>query len=142
VPRFSKKSKAKLETCHEDIQTLFNAVVAGFDCTPIYGHRTAAEQQALYAIGRTTDLDRNPVTKIDGVKRMSMHNYFPSLAIDILPYPIDWKDTDRMRYFAGYVMGIADSIGVKIRWGGDWDGDTELRDQNFNDLAHFELIKD
>jgi peptidoglycan L-alanyl-D-glutamate endopeptidase CwlK len=28
-----------------------------------------------------------------------------------------------------------------IRWGGDWDGDQDFRDQTFDDLAHFELIK-
>lgn len=140
MPKFSKRSRAKLETCHEDLQTLFNAVVVGFDCTPIYGHRTVEEQQALFAIGRTTELHRNPVTKCDGIINKSMHNHFPSLAIDILPYPVDWNDTDRIRYFAGYVMGIADSIGINVRWGGDWDNDTELRDNLFNDLAHYEIV--
>jgi hypothetical protein len=29
---------------------------------------------------------------------------------------------------------------VKLRWGGDWDSDKDTKDQNFNDLPHFELI--
>jgi peptidoglycan L-alanyl-D-glutamate endopeptidase CwlK len=37
-------------------------------------------------------------------------------------------------------MGIAAKMGIKIRWGGDWDRDEELHDQTFFDLPHFELI--
>ena len=41
---------------------------------------------------------------------------------------------------AGFVMGIANTVGIKLRWGGDWDKDTELKDNKFNDLGHFEII--
>lgn len=37
-------------------------------------------------------------------------------------------------------MGVATMMGVKIRWGGDWDLDTDLKDNTFDDLPHFELI--
>ena len=37
-------------------------------------------------------------------------------------------------------MGRAVELGIRLRWGGDWDGDNELRDQTFNDLVHFEVI--
>jgi len=60
--------------------------------------------------------------------------------VDVLPYPIDWKDTKRMYMFVGFVRGIATSMNIKIRCGADWDGDTQVKDQNFNDLSHFELI--
>jgi hypothetical protein len=30
-------------------------------------------------------------------------------------------------------------MGIKIRWGGDWDMDTETKDNNFDDLVHFEI---
>ena len=30
-------------------------------------------------------------------------------------------------------------MGLKIRWGGDWDNDTEVKDTGFKDLPHFEL---
>ncbi len=38
-------------------------------------------------------------------------------------------------------MGIASQMGTPLRWGGDWDGDTELRDQKFVDLPHFEVLE-
>ena len=36
-------------------------------------------------------------------------------------------------------MSVANRLGLKVRWGGDWDGDFEFKDQNFHDLPHFEL---
>ena len=44
-----------------------------------------------------------------------------------------------MSYFAGVVKGIASQMGIGIRWGGDWDMDTEVKDNRFDDLVHFEL---
>jgi len=32
-------------------------------------------------------------------------------------------------------------MGVDLRWGGDWDGDTEVRDNGFDDLVHFEIVE-
>ena len=64
----------------------------------------------------------------------------PSLAIDAAPSPIDWNDRERFFYFAGVVKGVAEEMGIKIRWGGDWDGDNDFDDQTFDDLVHFELV--
>ena len=38
------------------------------------------------------------------------------------------------------MIGVGASMGVAIRWGGDWDKDNELKDNGFDDLMHFELI--
>lgn len=70
------------------------------------------------------------------------------MAVDVAPYPIDWEDRDRLHYFAGYVMGTAAylyDLGVmsyRVRFGGDWDMDTQTADNTFDDLVHFELIGD
>ena len=61
------------------------------------------------------------------------------MAVDVAPYPIDWEDRDRFHYFGGYVLGIAKSLGLNIRWGGDWDQDTQTKDNKFDDLVHFEI---
>lgn len=71
-----------------------------------------------------------------------MHNKTPSLAVDVAPWPIDWNDKNRFYHFAGRVQGIAQMFNIKIRWGGDWDSDNDLKDQNFYDLPHFELVTD
>ena len=42
--------------------------------------------------------------------------------------------------FGGYVVGAAHRLGVPIRWGGDWDQDHDVfDDQTFQDLVHFEI---
>ena len=124
---FSQTSKTRLETCHPDLQKLFNAVNTSWPCTIISGQRTPEEQQALVSSGASKRLD-------------SMHVRSPSCAVDVTPDPLDWKDTTRFYYFGGFVLGIAESMGIRVKWGGDWDGDMQIKDQNFNDLVHFELI--
>ena len=142
MPSFGQKSRARLDTCHDNLQLLFEEVVKTFDCTIVSGYRTREEQAALYAQGR--DKPGSIVTQKDGVVRLSNHQGIdgeePSFAVDAVPYPIDWNDTERMVYFAGYVKGVASRMGIKIRWGGDWDSDTETDDERFRDLPHYELI--
>ena len=128
MPRFSKKSLSKLETCDKRIQDLFLRVVKKFDCTIIEGHRSKDRQNKLFDEGKS---------KLKYPK--GKHNATPSKAVDVAPYPIDWNDRERFTYFAGYVVGIAYQMGLKIRWGGDWDMDTQVKDNNFDDLPHFEI---
>jgi len=127
--KFSETSKKRLDTCHTDLQRVFYEVVKQFDCSILDGHRGKERQNAYFRARKSKKQWHN-----------SKHNTYPSLAVDVAPYPIDWDDLERFRYFAGYVMGIAHSMGIRCRWGGDWDGDTDLKDQTFNDLCHFELI--
>ena len=129
MPSFGKSSQDKLATCDPRLQKVFNEVIKHFDCTVIEGHRGEAAQNKAFAEGKSKL--KYPQGK---------HNKTPSLAADVLPSPIDWNDTNRMRYFAGFVVGIAATMGIKLRWGGDWNQNTELKDNSFNDLPHFELV--
>jgi len=128
MPRFSERSKQRLSTCRQELQDLFSEVIKEFDCTIICGHRAEPEQTEAFKAGFSKAEWPN-----------GKHNSKPSNAVDVLPCPIIYADTDRMYYFAGYVRGVASKMGIKIRWGGNWDGDTEVRDQTFNDLGHFEV---
>lgn len=143
MPKFSKQSLDKLHTAHRELQVLFAEVVQHFDCTVVYGHRTVEEQQELYAKGRTKP--GGIVTYCDGVKNLSKHNYTPSLAVDVVPYPSLYSDIDTIRHFAGYVLGQADALydmGIlhnKIICGIDWDNDKDLHDQRLFDAVHFQV---
>tara|TARA_R110002111_G_C5825871_1_gene357458 strand:- start:52 stop:444 length:393 start_codon:yes stop_codon:yes gene_type:complete len=128
MPRFGTRSKSRLHTCDGRLIELFNKVVKEFDCTVIEGHRGKDAQNKAYNKG-------NSKLKFPNGK----HNKSPSVAVDVAPYPIDWKDRDRFHYFGGYVLGIAKSLGLNIRWGGDWDQDTQTKDNKFDDLVHFEI---
>ncbi len=129
MPNFSKSSQATLNTCHPDLIKLMEVVIEHYDCTIIEGHRDKERQVALYQQG---------ASKVFWPR--SKHNTSPSRAVDVAPYPIDWTDRDRFHHFAGYVDGIANSMGISIRWGGDWDHDHEFKDNSFDDLVHFELV--
>ncbi len=105
-----------------------NEVVRNFDCTIIDGYRGHERQAEAFLMGFSKVRFPN-----------SRHNVNPSLAVDVAPWPIDWMDAERFIYFGGYVKGIAAQLGIPIRWGGDWDGDFELKDNLFNDYGHFEI---
>ncbi len=130
MPTFSARSREILETCDERLVAVFDEVVKHFDCTILEGWRSEEDQNEAFRTGKSKL--KYPEGK---------HNKQPSFAVDVAPYPVDWENLDRFRYFAGFVMGIASQMGTRLRWGGDWDGDTELRDQKFVDLPHFEVLE-
>jgi len=41
---------------------------------------------------------------------------------------------------AGVMLNAAQEMGIRVRWGGDWDGDGSTKDQTFHDLGHYELF--
>ncbi|GAF91804.1 unnamed protein product, partial [marine sediment metagenome] len=67
------------------------------------------------------------------------HNSMPSKAVDLAPYPVDWKDAQAFVYLAGFVVGIGAMMGIRLRWGGDWDSDRQTDDESFRDLGHIEI---
>ena len=130
MPKFGKKSKEELSTCREELQEVFNEVIKTVDCSVLEGNRHQTRQDALYEEGKTK------------VKYpMGRHNALPSFAVDVCPYPVDWSDRERFHLFAGFVLGIAKSMDINLRWGGDWNQNWEVDDNKFDDFPHFELIK-
>ena len=129
MAEFSERSMSRLMTCDPRLQEVFEIVVKYFDCTILCGHRGEEEQGRVYREGKSR-----------ARWGQSRHNSLPSVAVDVVPYPIDWVDRERMTHFAGFVLGIAASRGISVRWGGDWDQDTEVEDNRFDDFPHFELV--
>ena len=128
MAKFGKASKSKLLTCHKDLQTVFNEVIKYVDCSILEGHRSGERQDKLFEEGKTKVKYPN-----------GRHNASPSRAVDVAPYPIDWDDRERFHLFAGFVIGIARSMGITLRWGGDWNMNFEVDDNKFDDFPHFEL---
>ena len=130
MPRYSKRSKERLATCDKRLQDVFNEVIKHVDCSILEGHRSKERQNKLYDEGRTK------VRYPDG-----RHNFNPSRAVDVTPYPVNWEDRERQTLFAGFVLGTARSMGINLRWGGDWDQDFQVMDNRFDDFPHFEIRK-
>ena len=128
MPRFGKTSKRRLATCEDKLQNLFKEVVKHFDCSVLVGYRGRNEQDTAFESGHSKVKWPN-----------GKHNKKPSVAVDVAPYPIDWDDRERFIYFGGFVKGCAFRMDIPLRWGGDWNSDTQLSDNKFDDLVHFEL---
>lgn len=132
MPRFSKKSEAQLATLHPDLQRVLREAIKYIDFTVVEGHRGKEAQDAAYAKGYSKV--RYPHGK---------HNSNPSRAVDVTPWPVDWSSTqgqiERLCYLAGHIRGIAFTMGIRLRWGGDWDQDDDMRDERFRDRYHLEL---
>ena len=128
MPKFGANSKIRLATCDERLQKVFNEVIKYIDCSVLEGHRDEYRQDKLFEEGKTK------------VKfPMGRHNSSPSRAVDVTPYPVDWADRERQTLFAGFVLGIARSMDIKLRWGGDWNQDFKVQDNKFDDFPHFEI---
>ena len=133
---FGKASLERLATCDGLLQQVANKAIktCPVDFGIAEGNRTTERQLQLFAEGKT---------KVDGVNDLSKHNYYPSKAFDIFAF-VNGKmsyDVAHLCFIAEYIMAAAAELGVKLRWGGNWDSDGEiLTDQNFDDLPHFELV--
>ncbi len=104
------------------------------DLSLLYGYRDRLTQNEMFEAGYSKL--RYPDSK---------HNRKPSLAVDLQPYPRPLKETKlwgALGYLAGRGEVIAEELGFTIRWGGDWDRDGDLTDQDFDDLFHWEIVPD
>ena len=131
MPRFGKRSKERLKGVDAKLQNVLNEVVKYFDITIIEGLRSQERQNELVAQGKS---------------KTKFGKHVEGKAVDIAPYPIDWKARDDLHYLGGFMLGMAASMGIKIRWGGDWNasslfkGQRTTKDNNFDDLVHFEIL--
>jgi len=134
--RFSRTSEARLLTCDYRWQKIMRLAIqrSVIDFGIACGHRSDAEQQAVYAAGKSEK---------DGVVNKSKHQTNPSIAIDVYAW-VNGKENWElvyMAYLAGLFRSIAIELGYSIRWGANWDNDGELlTDQKFQDTGHHELI--
>lgn len=123
--KFSKRSLNNLATAEEKLQLLFNEVIKEIDCTVIYGHRTPEEQFELFKQGREKKDGwwvkvGKTVTNLDGSIKKSKHNYFPSKAVDVVPFPLDWNNIESFKNLAVIIKKKAKELNIGVEWGGDW----------------------
>lgn len=155
MPKFGKTSRNRLEQAHVDIELVCNEAVSIIDFSVLCTFRNQQEQNRAYDKGYSKVIWPN-----------GKHNIKPSHAVDVAPYysekphirwPVvpDQKLTKKiyekklakyikevaMFYSLGSILvTIAKSYNIKWRWGADWDSDWDFMDQNFDDIAHHELL--
>lgn len=130
MPTFSTLSDQRLQTCDPRLQAILKEAIRHVDFTIMCGFRGPDEQEDAYRTGRSKVRWPN-----------SKHNRRPSVAVDLAPFPIDWTDTARFARLAGYIERIAHEQGIKLRWGGDFDGDGRTKGEAFVDMPHLEIVE-
>jgi peptidoglycan LD-endopeptidase CwlK len=132
MPKFSKSSLKQLTTCDERLQQIANEAIKHVDFVIVEGHRGKEKQDIAFAKGLSKAKWPN-----------GNHNKLPSRAFDFAPYPLDWSEKipaiARFAFVCGVMKKIADDLGIKIRFGWDWNRDLDPRNETFLDWPHVEL---
>lgn len=130
---FGKNSKEKLATCHPDLQRVMNEAIktSPIDFAIICGHRGKEEQNQAFREGKSKLQWPN-----------GNHNAMPSNAVDVAPCPNYFNSTQaEWKLLNDHIRATEKKLGVNLRWGGDWDGDGDSKDERFLDIPHWELRK-
>jgi len=136
---YGQRSRAKLDTCHPELVAIAERALelSPHDFTIIHGWRGEDVQNALFDSGASKK--RYPHSKHNHTDADGMPE---SLAIDFAPWidgDIPWKDTHMFALIAGVFMAAANDVGVRLRYGADWDSDGSTLDHTFLDWGHMEL---
>ena len=121
--KLSKLSKTKLNSCHSNLKLLIEEVALEHKCAVICGHRGKYEQEQAFYQGTSK-----------ARWGQSKHNKIPSMAVDVVPLPLNWDNIKSFERLGNIIMHKADELGIKVKWGKYFKG--------LADYPHFELIKE
>lgn len=128
--KFGKRSKEKLKEAEPLLRELMcrALMTSNSDFSVICGHRTEEEQNEAY---------RKGYSKLKYPR--SKHNKIPSMAVDVVPYPLDWSDIASFKELAEHIKSVWSTMEYE-KATGDWElvhgGDWKMRD-----YPHWELRK-
>lgn len=120
MAKFGKRSLENLKTCDPRLQQICYQAIKEIDFAVLCGHRNEEDQNRAYFHGKSQL--RFPQSK---------HNKFPSAAVDLAPYPIDWNNIKRFIQLKNIIFRHAQILGIDLVWGGDWE--------TLKDYPHYEL---
>jgi peptidoglycan L-alanyl-D-glutamate endopeptidase CwlK len=132
MSKFGKKSASIRETLHPVWQVVLDEAIKSdyFNFSLMEGYRGNEDQDKMFYS-----------EKSKARAGESPHNYSPSFAVDLVPYPSGYTDGQAMLQLAGHIIGTAERLGVTVTCGSDWDRDGMVIDTNFKDFWHFELTE-
>lgn len=168
MPSFGKVSESRLAGVHPALRKLAYLIVRDYDISVLEGWRSPEKQLEYYESGKSKVMlgKHNHCITEKGVRKpwslaIDIAPYpidFGRTPKEILKAHVDTKmtaqtiallerefikavrATSKFYYMAGLAQKQADILGIKIRWGGDWDSDKDFFDQTFYDLVHIELV--
>lgn len=131
------KHEERLSTISPQLASVVRgaAPMLAFELLVVEGKRTLARQKELYAQGRTAP--GNIVTWTLQSKHID------GLAVDLAPLKadgsIDWANLKAFDQINDAMQESAKVVGVRIRWGADWNQNGKPRERGESDSPHWEL---
>ena len=141
MPSFGRASRGKLDNVDPRLVQVCEEVIKSRDFTIISGFRGKDEQDEIYASGASKKQWPNSKHNRNADGGLTP----PGCAVDIAPWfaeepHIRWDDDNEFIYLAGMFHQAAAALGITLRWGGNWDSDDDIiDDQTFQDIGHYEL---
>jgi peptidoglycan L-alanyl-D-glutamate endopeptidase CwlK len=120
MPQLSAASRTRLAGAHPLLQKLFAAVAIDTPILVLDSQRGRKAQEQAFALGHSR-----------AHFGQSAHNWAPAIALDVVPFPLDWEDTARFKALAKIVKAKAAELDIPLQWGGDW--------KTLVDMPHYEL---
>lgn len=135
---FSKASYDAMRGVHPDLCAVMGRALSMgvIDFSLSHGLRSQDEQDRFYRLGLSEVRFSKHQLQTDGWGH----------SIHAIPYPrilhgrSCWDDLPRFGVLAGVILTAASIEGVRVRWGGDWNGDGTTVDHKFVDAGHWELV--
>jgi peptidoglycan L-alanyl-D-glutamate endopeptidase CwlK len=115
--KFSKRSISILATVDERLQLICNEAIKEFNFSVIDGLRDLKTQKLYFESGKSKTMNSK---------------HLKGLAVDLVPYPIDWTNLESFIELSKVIKRIALDNNIKIVFGGDW--------KTFKDYPHYELV--
>ena len=123
MPKLTAPAQKRLNAAHPLLIKLFTACLADPKCprfTVLDSQRDRQAQERAFSLGHSK-----------AHFGQSAHNWTPALALDVVPYPIDWDDLPRFKVLGAFVEAKARQLGIPMSWGGRW--------KSFKDYPHYQL---
>lgn len=154
--KLNQSSMTKLGQVDHRLQSVVTLAVSrvAFDCVVSEGLRSIEQMKINYGKGRTVAQCRvkgieakyaQPgLAKVTWLANPLKSAHGEGRAIDIYPLKNGkladgGKDIQMYNDLYHAMMGAAAELKVRLRYGGDWDGDGKLREAGERDSVHFEL---
>lgn len=149
--KLSELSLKRLEGVHPDLVAVVKRAIelSDVDFAVLEGVRTADQAYINWGKGRTvaqlrakgvpTKYAQPHLPKVTWLSEPLNSKHIKGNAVDLAPLPIDWNNFKRFDQVAKAMKLASEELGVKVKWGADWDGDGIYREKGETDSPHFEI---
>ena len=127
---FGKISTERLKTIHPIGQLILNDAIKVVDFSIICGLRNEQDQDEAFRNNKSTKQFPDSRHNKTNDPQFELIKHDISDAWDIAPWPTLYSNEKYILIVAGVIKACAERYSVKLRWGGDWNGNGKLNDSN------------